>query len=55
VVNIPGRSFWEIVVSPGQHWFPVEPPGSFLRLSFVGAGPEALERGVALLAEEAKL
>lgn len=37
------------VVSPGRHWFPAEPTGSFLRLSHVGAGPEALVRGVEIL------
>ena len=38
------------VVSPGRHWFPAEPTGPFLRLSYVGAGPEELARGVAILA-----
>lgn len=38
------------VVSPGRHWFPAEPPGPFLRLSFVGAGPDELARGVEILA-----
>ena len=37
------------VVSPGRHWFPAEPTGSFLRLSYVGAGPEDLARGVDIL------
>ena len=37
------------VVSPGGHWFPAEPTGPFLRLSYVGAGPEALARGVEIL------
>ena len=37
------------VVSPGQHWFPAEPTGPFLRLSYVGAAPEGLARGVAIL------
>ena len=38
------------VVSPGRHWFPAEPTGPFLRLSYVGADPEGLVRGVGLLA-----
>ncbi|MBA3950366.1 MAG: PLP-dependent aminotransferase family protein [Rubrobacter sp.] len=37
------------VVSPGRHWFPAEPTGPFLRLSHVGAGPEALAHGVEIL------
>ena len=37
------------VVSPGRHWFPAEPPGPFLRLSYVGAAPEGLARGVGIL------
>jgi len=39
------------VVSPGRHWFPAEPTGPFLRLSYVGAGPEELLRGVGILAQ----
>ncbi len=39
-----------LIVSPGHHWFPAEPPGSFLRLSFVGAAPDVLASGVATLA-----
>jgi DNA-binding transcriptional MocR family regulator len=38
------------VVSPGRHWFPAEPTGPFLRLSYVGAGTEGLARGVEILA-----
>ncbi len=38
------------VVSPGRHWFPAEPTGPFLRLSYVGVGPEELARGVGILA-----
>ena len=37
------------VVSPGRHWFPAEPTGPFLRLSYVGADPETLVRGVEIL------
>lgn len=38
------------VVSPGRYWFPAEPTGAFLRLSYVGAGPKELARGVEILA-----
>jgi DNA-binding transcriptional MocR family regulator len=38
-----------VVVSPGKHWFPAEPTGPFLRLSYVGADPETLVRGVETL------
>jgi DNA-binding transcriptional MocR family regulator len=41
----------KLVVSPGRPWFPAEPTGSFLRLSFGGAPAALLERGVAQLAE----
>jgi DNA-binding transcriptional MocR family regulator len=37
------------VVSPGRPWFPAEPTGPFLRLSYVGASPEGLARGVGIL------
>ena len=37
------------VVSPGRHWFPAEPTGAFLRLSYVGADSETLVRGVEIL------
>ena len=37
------------MVSPGRYWFPAEPTGTFLRLSYVGAGPETLARGVKIL------
>lgn len=39
-----------VIVSAGRHWFPAEPTGPFLRLSFV-AKPHDLTRGVRLLAE----
>jgi DNA-binding transcriptional MocR family regulator len=39
-----------VVVSPGRHWFPAEPAGPFLRLSYAGAGREALVTGVETLA-----
>ncbi len=39
-----------VVVSPGRHWFPAEPTGPFLRLSYAGAGHEALAGAVEVLA-----
>ena len=38
-----------VVVSPGGHWFPAEPPGPFVRLSYGGADAGALRDGVAVL------
>jgi DNA-binding transcriptional MocR family regulator len=38
------------VVYPGRPWFPADPPGPFLRLTFAGAPPEALDEGVRRLA-----
>jgi DNA-binding transcriptional MocR family regulator len=38
------------VVSPGRHWFPAEPAGPFLRLSYAGAGHAALASAVEVLA-----
>jgi DNA-binding transcriptional MocR family regulator len=40
----------DVVVYPGRPWFPAEPPGPFLRLTFAGAPPEMLEEGVRRLA-----
>jgi DNA-binding transcriptional MocR family regulator len=40
----------KLLVSPGRHWFPAEPTGSFLRLSFSAAPPRILERAAARLA-----
>jgi DNA-binding transcriptional MocR family regulator len=40
-----------LVVSPGSHWFPAEPPAPFLRLTFAAAPPAVLRRGVQQLAE----
>lgn len=37
-------------VNPGHIWFPAEPTGAFLRLSFAAAEPEALREGVRRLA-----
>jgi DNA-binding transcriptional MocR family regulator len=39
-----------VIVSPGRAWFPADPPGSFLRVSFTGAPEEALVEGVRRLA-----
>lgn len=38
-----------VMVSAGRRWFPAEPTGSFLRLSYVGAEPGVLAEGVHLL------
>jgi DNA-binding transcriptional MocR family regulator len=40
----------DVVVYPGRPWFPAEPPGPFLRLTFAGAPPDALAEGVRRLA-----
>ena len=39
-----------VVVFPGRPWFPAEPPGAFLRLTFAAAPPDALDEGVRRLA-----
>jgi DNA-binding transcriptional MocR family regulator len=39
-----------VVVFPGRPFFPAEPTGAFLRLTFAAAAPEALEEGIARLA-----
>ena len=39
-----------VVVTPGRHWFPAEPPAPHLRLTFAAAPPEALIEGVRRLA-----
>lgn len=36
----------DVVVYPGRPWFPAEPPGAFLRLTFGAAPPAALHEGV---------
>jgi DNA-binding transcriptional MocR family regulator len=38
-----------VVVSPGRPWFPADPPGPFLRLSFAGAAVDELEPGARIL------
>jgi DNA-binding transcriptional MocR family regulator len=35
-----------VVVFPGRPFFPAEPSGAFLRLTFAAAPPDALEEGV---------
>jgi DNA-binding transcriptional MocR family regulator len=39
----------KVIVSPGRRWFPAEPTGSFLRLSYAVASPDLIQRGVATL------
>ncbi len=39
-----------VLVSAGRDWFPAEPPGPFLRLSFAAARPERIEDAARLLA-----
>ena len=39
-----------VVVYPGRPWFPADPPGPFLRLTFAAAAPDALDEGVRRLA-----
>jgi DNA-binding transcriptional MocR family regulator len=39
-----------VVVFPGRPWFPAEPPGPFLRLTYAAAPPDALDEGVKRLA-----
>jgi DNA-binding transcriptional MocR family regulator len=43
-----------VQVNPGRPWFPAEPEGAFLRLSYAAAGVEAIRAGVAQLASVAK-
>lgn len=38
-----------VVVSPGRRWFPAEPTGSFLRVSYACAGDAELRRGAETL------
>lgn len=41
-----------VVVSPGRPWFPAEPSGPFLRLTYAGEPPDRLAAGVRALAAE---
>ena len=43
-----------VQVNPGRAWFPAEPEGAFLRLSYAAAGVDAIRAGVAQLAAAAK-
>lgn len=40
-----------VTTSPGRHWFPAEPPGSFVRLAVAAAPTKVLEEGVRRLAK----
>ena len=40
----------DILVSPGRHWFPAEPPASYLRLSFAAVAPQAAAGTIVRLA-----
>ena len=39
----------DVLVSIGAHWFPAEPPGAWLRLSFAPAEPQWVDEAVAIL------
>jgi DNA-binding transcriptional MocR family regulator len=40
----------KVIVSPGRQWFPAEPTGSYVRLSFASAPESLLARAVEVLA-----
>jgi DNA-binding transcriptional MocR family regulator len=40
-----------VIVSPGRLWFPAEPPGPFLRLTYASAQADELDRGARVLGE----
>ena len=40
-----------VIVSPGRPWFPADPPGPFLRLTFAGARADELDSGARVLGE----
>ncbi|MET8369788.1 PLP-dependent aminotransferase family protein [Micromonospora profundi] len=40
-----------LVIAPGAEWFPAEPTGPFVRLSYAGANPAAFATGARLLGE----
>lgn len=40
-----------VIVAAGRPWFPAEPPGPYLRLSFAASPAADLERGAAVLGE----
>jgi len=39
-----------VAVSAGRHWFPAEPPASFLRISYGSADIDILSEGITVLA-----
>ncbi len=43
-----------VQVNPGRPWFPAEPEGAFLRLSYAAAGADAIRAGVAQIGLLAK-
>jgi DNA-binding transcriptional MocR family regulator len=43
-----------VLVWPGRPYFPAEPTGPFLRITFAGEPPERLAAGVRLLARARK-
>lgn len=40
-----------VLVAPGAEWFPAEPTGAFLRLSFAGPDPSGFPRGAQVIGE----
>jgi DNA-binding transcriptional MocR family regulator len=38
-----------VIVSPGRHWFPAEPPRPYLRLTYASEPPERLAEAVRVL------
>jgi DNA-binding transcriptional MocR family regulator len=40
-----------VIVSPGRHWFPAEPPAPYLRLTYAAEPPERLAQGAKRLQE----
>ena len=49
-VALAARLAARVIVNPGRRWFPAEPTGSYLRLSYAGAPPDLIARGVAAVA-----
>jgi DNA-binding transcriptional MocR family regulator len=39
-----------VIVFPGRPWFPAEPPGAYLRLTYAAAPPELMDEAVRRLA-----
>ncbi len=40
-----------VLVSAGRHWYPTEPPGPFLRLTYAAAQPPELDAAIQKLAD----